>query len=166
MKNVLILIFVLMYNNSYTQQISPDAVTSSGASMSQSNGSVSFTVGEITVKTITDGTYTISQGFTNTAAQTTTVTAIQETKSDVLKLSIYPNPASALVFVDILHSKLPFIRLTINDIQGRLISEERYATSNNNHIGINIQDWNPGTYLLYFADLQGDLLGSYKIVKE
>ena len=146
------------------QEVKPQVVCTSGATMSQGNSKVSFTVGEIVVKTITDGNNSIGQGFTNSAAGST-VTAIQEPEAGVLQMKLYPNPSSNLLFADITESKLPYVQLAVNDINGRQISKDTYAAGNN-HIGINTQSWQAGNYFVTVSDTKGKTLGSYKVVKQ
>ena len=54
--NVLKTMMILLFSSSfgYAQSISPQSINSSGTSMSQSNGSLSFTVGELVVLSQTD----------------------------------------------------------------------------------------------------------------
>ncbi len=146
------------------QNIKSSAVTASGASMNQSNAKISFTVGEIVVKTITDGTNSIGQGVINSSTSNI-VTSIRETDVTKLKMNIYPNPASDLVYIDVIESKIPAIQLSIYDIGGKQINSETY-TASNNHIGINTQNWQKGTYIIIITDIKGQFHGSYKILKQ
>ncbi len=146
------------------QNVKSSAVTSSGATMNQSNAKISFTVGEIVVETITDGTNSLGSGVVNSST-TNIVTAIHETDITKIKINVYPNPVSDLVFVDISESKVSAIQVTIFDITGKLISSEKY-TAGNNHIGINTQTWQKSNYILNITDMQGELLGSYKVVRQ
>ena len=66
------------------QNVKSSAVTSSGATMNQSNAKISFTVGEIVVETITDGTNSLGSGVVNSST-TNIVTAIHET--DITKIN-------------------------------------------------------------------------------
>ena len=146
------------------QSIKSYSITSSGASMSQNGGKISFSVGEIVVKTMTDGTNSIGQGIINTTT-TNIVTAIKETDISKIRVNIYPNPANDLVFIDINDSKIPIIQLTVFDINGRQIISEQFSAINN-HIGLNTNSWQKGNYFVTLSDLSGKLLGSYKIAKQ
>jgi len=165
MKNTLIIFllnFLPIFN--YAQNVKSSAVTSSGSSMNQSNAKISFTVGEIVVKTITDGTNSIGQGVVNSSTSNI-ITAIRETDITKIKMNVYPNPAGDLVYIDIFESKVATIQLSIYDISGKQISSEKYIAGNN-HIGINTQSWQEGNYIIVINDIAGELLGSYKISKQ
>ena len=62
---------------SKAQSVAPQSVNSSGAKMTQANGSLSFTVGELVVLTQTDSQgNSLGSGFTSSATLTTV--SIQE----------------------------------------------------------------------------------------
>ncbi|HOY42314.1 MAG TPA: T9SS type A sorting domain-containing protein [Chitinophagales bacterium] len=159
-----LIIICFATNAIQAQNVKSSAVTTSGASMNQSNAKISFTVGEIVVKTITDGNNSIGQGVVNSST-TNIVTAIRENDISKVRMNVYPNPASDLVFVDIVESKIATIQLSIYDIGGKQMSTETY-TAGNNHIGINTQLWQKGNYIVTITDIKGDVLGSYKILKQ
>ena len=159
-----LIIICLATNVIQAQNIKSSVVTTSGASMNQSNTKISFTVGEIVVKTVTDGTNSIGQGVVNSSI-TNIVTAIKETDFTKIKLKVYPNPFSELVYVDITESKISNILLTVYDINGNQINSETY-NAGNNHIGINTQNWQNGNYIITISDIKGELLGSYKLLKQ
>lgn len=167
MKKNLSLLIVLSSIKSFLfgQDISPSTVVTSGYIGSAASAKVSFTVGEISIKSVSNGNINIEQGFTSSAVQSTTVTAIQEPYRELLLVKLYPNPASDLLFVDIENSKDSNIQISIYDISGKLISKETYVALNN-HIGINTQHWQTGSYLLQLSNSNGRLLGSYNILKK
>jgi hypothetical protein len=77
------------------QSLTPAAVTSAATKMTQSNGSLSFTVGELVVLTQTDANgNTLGGGFTSGAASTTTVTAVSTPDAAQLMVNVYPNPTA------------------------------------------------------------------------
>lgn len=131
--------------------------------MNQSNAKLSFTVGEIVVKTITDGSNSIGQGFINSSTPNV-LTAIKEPDLSKVQMKVYPNPASDLIFVDISDSKVSNIQLSVCDITGKQISNDIYVAGNN-HIGVNSQSWQKGEYVINISDTHGELLGCYKIVR-
>lgn len=167
MKKNLFLLIVLSSVKSFlfSQDISPSTVITSGYTGSAASAKVSFTVGEITVKSISNGNINLGQGFTSSAVQSTTVTAIKEPDKELLQVKLYPNPASDLLFLDIENCKDPNIQISIYDINGKLMSKETYVT-HNNHIGINTQHWQKGNYLLQLSNSAGLTLGSYNILKK
>jgi len=146
------------------QALPPQVIATSGATINQSNAKLSFTVGEIVVKTISSGSNSIGQGFINSGISSV-VTAITAPRSTILQLKVYPNPTSDLIYVDISDSKVPNIRLSVYAITGKQISNDTYVAGNN-HIGINTQSWEKGEYIITISDTHGEALGSYKLLKQ
>ena len=147
-----------------SQTISPQSINSSGQTMVQSNGSLTFTVGELVVLTQTDNDgNTLGSGFTSGAVLTTA--SIQEPNVSVINVKIYPNPTTDLVTVSIQETKLAQVVLEIVDANGKIISAEKYAGMSNN-IGISTSSWEKGMYILNLKDSGNQVLGSYKIIKQ
>ena len=154
---------MLMATMSYAQSISPQSVNSGGTKMTQANSSLSFTVGELVVLSQTDSDgNTLGGGFT--AGATLTTVSIQETDAAVLDVKVYPNPTSELVNIQINHSTLEQVLVTITDLQGKEVYSGKYAGISN-VIGINTASYATGTYVLSLKNLNNQVLGTYKIIK-
>jgi len=145
------------------QDIAPESINAAGKKMTQPNGSLTFTLGELVILTFVDSIgNTIGQGFSNAS---TALTAITEPDEKLLTVKIYPNPTSDLFFIDILESQLDIIKIEIVSMDGRLVSAEKYATWNN-HIGINTEKWLSGIYFLQLKDKKNHIIGTYQVVKK
>ena len=150
-------------NSSYTQSIAPQSVNSGGTKMTQANGSRSFTVGELVVLSQTDSDgNTLGGGFT--AGATLTTASIQETDAAVLDVTVFPNPTAELVNIQINHSTIDQVVVTITDLQGKEVYNGKYAGISN-VIGINTASYVTGTYVLSLKNLNNQVLGTYKIIK-
>jgi hypothetical protein len=150
-------------NNSFTQSIAPQSVNSAGTKMTQANGSLSFTVGELVVLSQTDSDgNTLGGGFT--AGATLTTLSIQETDAAVLDVSVFPNPTSDLVNIRINHSSIEQVVVSITDLQGKEVYNGKYAGISN-VIGINTASYATGTYFLFLKNLNNQVLGTYQIIK-
>jgi hypothetical protein len=148
---------------SLAQSIAPQSVNSSGTKMSQANGSLSFTVGELLVlsQTDIDGNL-LGSGFSTGATLTTA--SIQESDSTVLDVSVFPNPTSDLVNIRINHSKLEQVVVSIVDLKGKVVYNGKYAGISNT-IRINTTDYALGTYVLSLKNNANQIYGIYKIIK-
>ena len=154
---------LLMGTMSYAQSIAPQSVNSGGTKMTQANGSLSFTVGELVVLSQTDSQgNTLGGGFT--AGATLTTVSIQETDASVLDVKVFPNPTTELVNIQINHSTLDQVLVTITDLQGKEVYSAKYAGISN-VIGINTASYSTGTYVLSLKNLTNQVLGTYKIIK-
>ena len=154
---------MLMGTMSYAQSIAPQSVNSGGTKMTQANGSLSFTVGELVVLSQTDSNgNTLGGGFT--AGATLTTASIQETDAAVLDVSVFPNPTSDLVNIQINYSSIDQVVITITDLQGKEVYNGKYAGISN-VIGINTASYATGTYTLALKNIKNQVLGTYKIIK-
>ena len=154
---------ILMGTISIAQSIAPQSVNSGGTKLSQANGSLSFTVGELVVLSQTDSQgNTLGGGFT--AGATLTTVNIKETDATVLDVKVYPNPTTELVNIQINHSTIDQVVVTISDLQGKEVYSGRYAGVSN-VIGVNTAAYEIGTYILNLKNLNNKVLGTYKIIK-
>jgi hypothetical protein len=154
---------MLMGTMSFAQSIAPQSVNSGGTKMTQANGSLSFTVGELVVLSQTDSDgNTLGGGFT--AGATLTTASIQETDAAVLDVQVYPNPTTELVNIKINYSSIDQVVVTISDLQGKEVYSGKYAGISN-LIGINTASYATGTYVLSLKNINNQVLGTYKIIK-
>jgi len=149
---------------SYSQSIAPQSVNSGGTKMTQGNGSLSFTVGELVVLLQTDSQgNTLGSGFT--AGATLSIVSIQETYAEMLDIKVFPNPTSNLVNIQIKNADIKQVLVLITDLQGKEIYAGKYAAISN-VIGINTASYAPGTYIMSLKDSNNQQLGAYKIIKQ
>lgn len=154
---------MLMGTMSYAQSIAPQSVNSGGTKMTQANSSLTFTVGELVVLSQTDSDgNSLGGGFT--AGATLTTVSIQETDAAILDVKVYPNPTTELVNIQINHSTIDQVVVTISDLQGKEVYSGKYAGISN-VIGINTASYATGNYLLTLKNVNNQVLGTYKIIK-
>ena len=154
---------MLIGTMSYAQSIAPQSVNSSGTKLTQANGSLSFTVGELVVLTQIDNDgNTLGGGFTTSSTLTTAI--LEEPDLTILDVNVFPNPTTELVNIQINYSKINQIVATITDIQGKEIYCGKYV-SFSNIIGINTSTFSKGIYILTLKNTNSQLLGTYKIIK-
>jgi hypothetical protein len=156
---------LLVGASSFAQTIAPQSVNSAGVKMTQSNGSLSFTVGELVVLTQIDANgNSLGGGFTNSSTISTTVLSVQEPDAAVLQVSIFPNPTTDLVQLQIKEANIDEMELEFSDLTGKILYSAQYRLMNQN-IGINTAGYPSGVYLLTLKKPNGQILGTYKIVK-
>ena len=159
-----IFLSVFMTASFFSQDIAPQSVNSANAHFIQSNGSLTYTVGELVILSSTDsnGNY-LGSGFTS-GATLSTATVI-EPNQEILNVSVYPNPSTSLITIDIQHSKVEQVIIEITDLNGKVILTERHSGIVNK-IGINATNWPTGNYLISLKDAKNGLIGSYKVIKQ
>jgi len=157
-------LFIVTMSNA--QSIAPQSVNSAGTKMTQANGSLSFTVGELVVLQQYDNNgNSLGAGFTNGATVSTTILSVNEPNAEILQVDVFPNPTTDLVQIRIKESKLEEVQILISDIHGREIFQGNYKLMQQ-VIGINTAAYTSGTYLLSLRDSKNNLLGTYKIIKK
>jgi hypothetical protein len=157
---------VIFVNVIQAQSIAPQSVNSAGVKMSQSNGSLSFTVGELVVLQQIDANgNSLGGGFTNSSTISTTVLSVQEPDASILQIVVFPNPTSDLVQIQIMEANIEELELELGDLSGKILYNGRYRLMNQN-IGINTADYPAGVYFLTLKENNGNILGTYKIVKQ
>ena len=93
MKTLYFILFSGIYLTCHSQSISSQSVNSAGVKMSQTNGSLSFILGEVVLLSASDlDSNTINSGFISGASITTEVLEVPNV--DLLNLKVYPNPTT------------------------------------------------------------------------
>lgn len=148
----------------HAQSIAPQSINSAGAKFSQNNSSLSFTIGNLRVSSSMDNEgNSLSEGFTNESVNSTTLTTIKAPLKDELNVSIYPNPTSDFVILEIIDTKLEWIYIDILDPTGKLISSEKYSGLNNK-IGLSTSGLPNGIYTLNLTSKDNSKLGIYNLL--
>ena len=136
--NCVIIAFLLFATAIQAQE----AVSTAGSYGETSTGSLSWTVGEPVIETITDGTNTLTQGFQQSKLA---VTAINDLKFPGIELSVYPNPTNSFLSIEVKTDKQRDLLLSLFDINGKLILQKKMA---GNKQTIKMQNYKPATYIL------------------
>ena len=135
-----------------------EVVSTAGSYGETSSGSLSWTIGEPVIETITDGTNTLTQGFQQSKL---TVTTINDLKFTSIELSVYPNPTNSFLSIEVKTDKQRDLLLSLFDINGKLILQKKMA---GNKQTIKMQNYKPATYILKVTEGNKDIK-TYQIVK-
>jgi len=139
---LLILLIALCATSLQAQEV----VTTVGSYGETSSGSLSWTIGEPVIETITDGTNTLTQGFQQSKL---TVTAINDLKVPGIELSVYPNPTNSFLSIEVKTDKQRDLLLSLFDLNGRLILQKKMT---GNKQTIKMQNYKPATYILKVSE--------------
>ncbi|MBE9512389.1 MAG: T9SS type A sorting domain-containing protein [Bacteroidetes bacterium] len=135
-----------------------EVVSTAGSHGETTSGSLSWTVGEPVVETITNGTKTLTQGFQQSKL---TVTAINDLKVSGIELSVYPNPTNSFLSIEVKTDKQRDLLLSLFDINGKLILQKKMIE---NKQTIKMQNYKPATYILKVTEGNKEIR-TYQIVK-
>lgn len=139
------------------QGVSPEVFASAGGCGNNSQGSLSWTIGESVVSTESSTNCYLTQGFQQPPA--ITVTAVNNLPEKNL-VKVYPNPVSSSVYVQ--GTGNGTLQIQLMDMNGKLIMSKLLSSSENQ---LDLTSYASGVYLLKVYDLQNQLIESLKIEK-
>lgn len=156
----LILILILPLSIVVNGQIlSPDVVATSGDYYTNSNVSLSWTLGEISVETYVGSNVLLTQGFQQPEFF---VTSIFEKKPDGFLINIYPNPATEYFTISCESNNEGDFNFELYDVQGKMLLSDYFTSS----YQIDISNYKKAMYLLkVYSKSSGEFL-IYKILKK
>ena len=115
MKQLLILGLLTIINSVHSQEV----VSTQGETYLSPNAIIDFTVGEVVINTVSDGTNNITQGF----HQTNWNFVGLENHTPSFEAIIFPNPTSEVL--NIMASAFENVTYTLYDAQGKLIVKDK-----------------------------------------
>jgi hypothetical protein len=160
MRRIGIIVFLFSLVFSMNAQVNQEVIATSGGYNVNSNISLSWTLGETIIPTLRsqDGSLILSHGF----QQKLLVTAIEETFSDLVKIKVFPNPASDAINIQFDSPVNDEIIVDILDTQGRLLKSDKIEPASLEK-QINLQDLPGGIYYFRLSDDKNRNV--YKVVK-
>lgn len=154
---VLSLLYLLLLSASAFAQ---SATVSAGGDIKTSNGSVSFSYGQVNYINASSGT-SINQGVQQ-PYEIYILTDTDGTNSIKLFLNVYPNPTTDVLFLDINDYPIENIKYQLFDIEGKIILDNKILSKQTT-----IQTGNlaSATYLLVVTDGNKEIK-TFKIIKK
>jgi len=124
----------------FGQVATPSVVSSSGDSYSNSSVIMDYTLGEIVVKTHTNSTTILTQGFHQGVLEVTTGVVNID-----IKTKVYPNPTTNFLIVEL--EKNVNADIMVYDINGKLVIKDRL--NNEQQKQLDFSFLTQGNYLLH-----------------
>ncbi len=156
MRTIKVFLFcILQFSISNAQQL--EVINSGGGFHENDQGSLTFSIGEVVIETISQGELYLTQGFCQ-ANLTITPGSGSGFPYEILA---YPNPAKDFVTLEIKSDDLNNLNYLLYDINGSLLISNQ-ITSNKNSIPFS--SLIPATYFLKIIDNQIEVK-SFKIIK-
>lgn len=113
-------------------------ISGGGTHSSGTGGSVSWSIGEVVVQTVTSGSNHLTQGFHQGNIYVVGIEELEE-----LSISLYPNPASELITVE----TEEYLIYMMYDMSGRLVDQNDLNPGINT---IDVTSYSRGTYTISF----------------
>ena len=139
------------------QGVSPEVFASAGGCGSNSQSSLSWTIGESVISTESSTNCYLTQGFQQPSAIIVTDVGNLPEKNSV---KVYPNPASSSLYIE--GTGNDALQIQLMDMNGKLIMSKLLSSSGNQ---LDLTSFASGVYLLKVYDLRNQLIQSLKIEK-
>lgn len=133
-------------------------LSSTGGTVQNTSGSISYTLGELVIDTRADGTRVLTQGFQQTEIL---LTAMHELSGSGIQIIAYPNPTHDFVILKFEKGEIPNIEYILFDLRGRLLLKEKLT---GNEAKISFQLYEPGSYFIKVSG-DGKEIQTFKILK-
>ena len=155
MRTLLFFILITCVPGLFAQQV----VATSGSTFTSSTGSISFTIGEGVAKTLTNGDKTLTQGFHQTNIS---VSIISELKDLGFNISVFPNPVSDELTLQLGEENIPGLQYLLCDMDGKLIYLKKLKGSVTK---ITFAQLPAGLYIIKVLEGNKELK-TFKVIKE
>lgn len=132
-----------------------EVISSQGETYSNGNGSIDFTVGEVIINTVSDGTNDLTQGF----HQTNWSFVGLDDHAIHIEASVFPNPTEDVLNLKI--SSFEGIHYSMYDAKGKLVLEDEIL---NELTVLEVSHFAPGQYSIVLEKNE-TILKSYKLIK-
>ena len=153
----LLVIGVAMTSLAISQTASPELVSSAGDSFNNTSYQLDWSIGECITATHSAGDYVFTQGFHQNSY---VVTSVEDLRADI-QMSVYPNPTTDFITIDLLSSAGHSNVITVTDLNGKVLQQ---AEVTNETEQLNFSDYANGVYFLSVTE-NNQLIKSFKIIK-
>ena len=160
MKRYIFILITMFFALSAGAQLKQEVIASAGGYNVNGGLSISWTLGETIIPTFRsqDGSLILTHGF----QQKLIITTVEENFDKLVKIKVFPNPATEVVNIQFEAPVDGEIILSLFDSQGKLVKRD-IIESTMVEKQINLQDIPAGIYFLKLT--KGKLVNVYKVVK-
>jgi hypothetical protein len=139
----------------YAQQV----VATSGGTFGNTNGTMSYTIGEGVAQTLTKGDKTLTQGFQQSNITVITIKRLMDLDFTII---VFPNPTSDILTIKIDKEDVSGIQYLLFDMNGKEISSDNLKS---NETTISVNQLSSGFYILKVQSGTKELK-TFKIIKQ
>ena len=142
------------------QQIAPTAINSAGQSGQVNGNHISYSLGEYAVLNMSDTSGSISGTFIGASV----ITAIAITAPLSGSVTVFPNPSTELLYVELKDIRAKEINLSIYSADAIEITNQKFNNLNQ-QLSINVSKLPNGIYFLKLRNENGFNISEHKILK-
>ncbi len=140
---------ILIALSAGAQSLSPTVISATGGFSSNANGSLSYTVGEMTmVETFTGGNNILTQGFQQ--PNDFTIGILEISQGEYGSFVVYPNPAVDNLWFGFEFPESGKINVAIYDVLGQKVADIYNSNYQNGKTveTLNVSNYSAGTYMM------------------
>ena len=160
LKIPLMVLTILCTIGLHAQKIYPQILSSAGNSYQTNTMTIDWTLGELSITTITGPSAMITQGFHQPRYA---ITAIDELSQAMGKISVYPNPTSDEVHMKMTFDKIMSVQVRLTDSNGRLLWNDKYVGQKMDE-STSFRNLPNGNYFMNFS-FDNNSKQTFKIIK-
>jgi hypothetical protein len=149
MKNLVFICLLFSGLHLFAQNTDQWVISSGGGYFDSGSSSISFTIGETIISTLSSGSAILTQGFQQSFTPISTGMKTEDLSGE----KIFPNPVSSVLYVD---SDSDNIDFRLFNSLGNIVIEGKFVNGEVNLVNLPMG--------LYFIELEGT--ETYKIIKE
>lgn len=139
------------------------AIVVSGGDISDANFSVSYSIGQTSQEKVENSSGLLNQGvqqpFEIFSIQPLGIEEFQNTN---IKMLVYPNPTVSFINLSISNIEITDVTYSLFDLQGKLLINSKINSSQTH---VEMRDYPVSTYFLRVQDKNGEILKTFKIIK-
>ncbi len=144
----------------YCQTTKPDVITSAGGYDANATNKLSWTIGEPVIETISNATNQLTQGIQQGFWDITTVVDNTENR---IKITLYPNPATDYVNLEMPFQENQIITYQLYDLYGKCLQNQKITAPITK---INLNTYPVTVYILNVLSPDKKLMKSFKLLKK
>ncbi|MCK4679348.1 MAG: T9SS type A sorting domain-containing protein [Bacteroidales bacterium] len=146
----------------FSQSLSPEIIATAGDYFVGSNASLSWTIGEPIIETVSSDGIILTQGFQQSYY---TILAVQDNDTDTYDVHIYPVPARDFINIDITSSVSPAnLNLELFDVMGMRVYQN-FIESTTFHEKIQLSHYQTNMFFLKITNTANQQVKTFKILK-
>ena len=164
MKNYFILLLLFASTSIYAQSIAPITINASGCATIINSNTYEWSIAEmVSVATYSTTSNFVTSGLLQPLEEKLSIHLLPNSNTAV---SIYPNPFTSLISLNVKSDELKDIQIIVKNMLGQFVYKQDYALqSNNETIQINLNYLSVGPYVIEINNSNQNFLLTEKIIK-
>jgi len=168
MKNKIIILICLINLEGFCQTIERSVIGSAGTTFNNNGFTVVSTVGEVAITTRSTSSIILIEGF-NQPIISESLNVVQGINDGTaVHFSIYPNPTSSYLNIDVQSDWQSQTKITMTDLHGRMLPDSNYEKTvlHSGPTQIDLSRLSDGFYLLSIEEISTGTKRTFRIIKQ